>query len=506
MTASHLEVETTLEPPEADPTWALPVDRLRDLPGVDRVVEPPPVTLRARYHDTTGLALLRAGLTLRRREGGADAGWHLKLPAEGGRLEQHAPLTAVDGPVPAPLLGLSRSRHRDLPLVVVAQLRTERRTVLLTAADGTVLAEVADDTVAAEVPPAVAADGGTARPGWRELEVELVAGDDDLRRAAVDVLLAAGATTSTHPSKVGRALAAAGAGPRLAPPGPGTPGASGGDGAAAVLLAAVVRHRETLLVQDPLVRLDAPDAVHSMRVACRRLRSLLAAFRPQLDPAVSEPLREELRWLGQVLGGPRDAEVVRARLATRLGELPAGGGDRVWPAPPAAPGAVAALDGARYLQLLAALDGFVADPPVVAHRGRRRGTRRAARHAYRRVARALAAVPAAPGPEQDTAWHEVRKATERLRYTCEAVTTVHGAPARRLARRAEALQERLGEHQDSVLARDVLRGAAGRTDDRDETFLLGTLAGLELASARAVLADLDRPVRRLHRAAARWFD
>jgi len=414
------------------------------------------------------------------------------------------------------LLGLSRARHRDRPLTVVAVLTTQRQTALLTDTAGAVLAEVAEDTVTAEVTTSFSADGGPVRQRWQEVEVELVEGDEDLLVAVVEVLVAAGARPADHGSKLEHVLTTAGAltaaarrADGAAAPGDHAPDASvvPADGAAAVLLDEVRAHLETLLVQDPLVRLDAPDAVHTMRVSSRRLRSLLAAFRPLLDPAVAEPLRDELRWLGQVLGGPRDAEVVQARLGQRLAELPDGPTGRTWPqqAPLASQGTAEVLDGARYLALLGELDRFVAQPPVVTRRGRRKGTRRAARRAYRRVADALAAVPEQGGVEQDAALHAVRKATKRLRYTCDAVVEVHGGRARRLARRAEDLQEHLGDHQDSVLAREVLHGAADRTDERAETFLLGTLAGLELAAARANVAGLGRPVRRLHRAAHRWF-
>ena len=165
---------------------------------------------------------------------------------------------------------------------------------------------------------------------------------------------------------------------------------------------------------------------------------------------------------------------------------------------------MAALDGPRYLRLLVALDELLAAAPV-RHAGRRAGTRKPARRAYRRLTKALAHVPPEPGPEQDEALHEARKAAKRLRYTCEAVVPVHGGRARRLARRAEDVQELLGEHQDSVVARQVLHGAAGRTDVGSEAFLLGTLAGLELAAARDVARRLRRPVERLGKAAGAWF-
>ena len=58
------------------PGWA-------GLAGEESLVGPEEQTLEAVYFDTEDLRLARAGVTLRRRRGGDDAGWHLKLP--GGR-------------------------------------------------------------------------------------------------------------------------------------------------------------------------------------------------------------------------------------------------------------------------------------------------------------------------------------------------------------------------------------------------------------------------------------
>ena len=55
--------------------------------------------------------------------------------------------------------------------------------------------------------------------------------------------------------------------------------------------------------------------------------------------------------------------------------------------------------------------------------------------------------------ERDEWYHEIRKAAKRLRYAAESVEPAFGAPATTLAEAAEDLQEVLGEHQDSVVAR-----------------------------------------------------
>ena len=69
-------------------------------------------------------------------------------------------------------------------------------------------------------------------------------------------------------------------------------------------------------------RQDAPDGVHKMRVATRRLRSALATFRPLLDRTITDPLRDELKWIAAELGGARDAEVLRMRLLDELAAEP----------------------------------------------------------------------------------------------------------------------------------------------------------------------------------------
>ena len=57
--------------------------------------------LSATYYDTADLRLLRSRMTLRRRRGGSDAGWHLKLPAGAdSRDEVRHPLGRYRKPPP----------------------------------------------------------------------------------------------------------------------------------------------------------------------------------------------------------------------------------------------------------------------------------------------------------------------------------------------------------------------------------------------------------------------
>ena len=76
--------------------------------------------LSATYYDTEDQRLAASKITLRRRTGGSDAGWHLKLPEGAGeRREVHAPLGTAEREVPEELAALERGvlvRHLDLDL------------------------------------------------------------------------------------------------------------------------------------------------------------------------------------------------------------------------------------------------------------------------------------------------------------------------------------------------------------------------------------------------------
>ena len=269
---------------------------------------------------------------------------------------------------------------------------------------------------------------------------------------------------------------------------------------------------QMLKEQEARVRQDEPDAVHKMRIAIRRLRAALAAYRKLLRPDVVAHLREELKWLAGTSGAARDAQVMHQRLTRLLAEQPAelvigpvsqrvddeletdfeAGHHEV----------LTALDSERYARLPEALDRLLADPPL---------TRRASRPAHKalprlvakaegRLRRAVEAAPDTEGPERDTALHEVRKCAKRLRYAGEVATPIHPKRAARLTDAAHDLQRLLGDHHDSVVARDLLLrlGAAARGLGESD-FTYGQLHALEEgkaaeSDARFVQAWRDMPV------------
>ncbi|WP_209561164.1 CYTH domain-containing protein [Frigoribacterium sp. PvP032] len=212
---------------------------------VARVERAAPAHLRAVYHDTDDHLLLGSRITLRRRTGGHDEGWHLKLPpapassgqetssdgpgATGadhsaadsttgepdgstrGRREVHAPLGSADEGVPAELLARVEEQLGGRPVSPVVVLETTRTATTLLDAEGAALAELADDVVTATVPGRDGAEPVVRR--WREWEAELAPGVDgasgDALLDAIEArLLAGGAVPSASRSKLARGLGA----------------------------------------------------------------------------------------------------------------------------------------------------------------------------------------------------------------------------------------------------------------------------------------------------------
>jgi CHAD domain-containing protein len=115
------------------------------------------------------------------------------------------------------------------------------------------------------------------------------------------------------------------------------------------------------------------------------------------------------------------------------------------------------------------------------------------RKEWKRVRRlAAAAREAEPGAEHDARLHEVRKSAKRLRYAAEAVEPAFGAKATRFAAAAEEIQEVLGDLNDSVVTRALLRELAADSAGRPGNALLyGRMHAAEERHAARALAQYD---------------
>jgi inorganic triphosphatase YgiF len=195
MTA-HIERERKYEVRDDGP--APPVSGLTFAGGASPV-DPSSEELQAVYFDTPDLRLIRAGITLRRRAGGPDEGWHLKVPAADAdtRIELRLPLDEATAnsstPPPAEFAELLVGHTRGEALEPVAHIVTDRTRWQLLGTAGRV-AELTDDRVEAT-------DLRRKSTGrWREVEVELTDhGDPALLESADDELRRHGLLRSSAP-------------------------------------------------------------------------------------------------------------------------------------------------------------------------------------------------------------------------------------------------------------------------------------------------------------------
>ena len=499
MPSRQVEVERKYD---VDAQVALP--DLRLLPKVAGVEPVLQSTLDAVYSDTPDLALADAGITLRRRTGGSDAGWHLKVPRSGDdRAELAEPLRDDENGVPAELLQHIRGWVRDAELRPVATLSTRRVVHRLVGKSGRVLAEVSDDIVTATAIAMPSATGGAVdapSSTWREWEIELVDGSRKLLAAAEDLFAGAGASRSTWPSKLHHALnrhpspVPAGSAPRSSSD-------PGRESAGRLMAEYLAVQFDVIVARDPDVRSNEPDAVHKVRVATRRMRSILSSFRPMFDRKVTDPIREELKWFAGILGAARDVEVQREHLRSAAAAEPAdlvlgpvlrrieadlGGADET-----ASRRLREGMSSPRYFRLLDTVEALVRQPPLteLATGKARTVLGRSVRSACKDLYRLAGAEPPVETDERDHWLHEIRKSAKRVRYAAEMAEPALGKAATVLAASATAIQEILGDHQDSVVIRATLRAMAIRMhQDGENAFTVGRLHALQQVRADAAEA------------------
>ncbi|MBD7958073.1 CYTH domain-containing protein [Microbacterium sp. Sa4CUA7] len=204
-----IEVERKYDVDDAAavPDWTV-------LPGVAVVGAAEHRRLDARYLDTAEAHLARSRVAVRRRTGGPDAGWHIKISSPEGKHEWAWPLDAepdddaAELPVPDPVIA-ALARWATPPFTALARIRNERAAYALRDADGALVAEFVDDHVTARD------ERRGTEASWREWELELgpaapvdADGRAALFAAADAIVAAAGGRLAASESKLGRVLGA----------------------------------------------------------------------------------------------------------------------------------------------------------------------------------------------------------------------------------------------------------------------------------------------------------
>lgn len=288
----------------------------------------------------------------------------------------------------------------------------------------------------------------------------------------------------------------------LAPRRHGAPDTSGAASAEACFTMAVGHLLDVALHYAPVARagLDA-EGVHQLRVALRRLRSVLKVFRPITGCPQSLVLDQMLKDMLGLLGPARDWDVFLGGIGADLaGVLP---GERrlrsllhaAEAERQAAYRALAeALDGPVWrTTLLTGLTFLLGKPWRAGGHAERLALLDAAAHDFarlvldkrwRKLREAGAEIETLP-PE---ALHELRLDAKRLRYAAEVFAPVFPRKAaRRFQKRLAALQEELGRSNDAAVAQALVRGLALQQDE-GRAWAVGVAEGWCLARS---IADRD---------------
>lgn len=239
---------------------------------------------------------------------------------------------------------------------------------------------------------------------------------------------------------------------------------------------------------EPAARIGEDDeALHDMRVAARRMRAAISLFSPAL-PAHTEPLREELRWIGGVLGEVRDADIQLERLAawaqdadeTQVASLQMLSRILEKHRQRARERLLRALDSRRYQRLVERFTSMLQRGPLRRSMNSRTPAlallpEMIAAHHARVVKLGDRLKPDSP-PQ---AYHRLRIRCKRLRYAVEFSREAYGPPAVEFAEVMVGMQDLLGLHQDAYVAVGSLEELLGREARRlppQAVFLMGQIA------------------------------
>ena len=430
--------------------------RLPPLPGTPL----PRRRLISSYYDTAQYDLAHAGITLRHRVERGKQAWQLKLPLMKDRQEvELVDRASIPPTMFRDLLFLHLGGRELLP---VATLRVWRAGIRVRM-DRVPVADVTLDQVS------LMKEGAVVQR-FRELEIEQVNGKDGALADLERQLRQAGAEGHDGRPKLFRALSLVASGSEP-PPASDAP-------VMAHVKWVLAHHVRWLLAHDPGTRLGRePESLHQMRVATRQLRAVLRATRPLLVPEWANSLRDELRWLGQLLGPARDLDVQVAYFREESARLEARDRRPLTPF-------IAHLEtqrnnvqavllnelkSERYLDLIRRLQQAAQDPTVVESTLTLRDL---AKQEFTKLRKAIRLAGQAPN---NATIHRTRIKTKRARYAAELAEPTVGKPATRFISKARVVQDVLGMHQDAIQAEVHIRAFLKQSTSVRAAFVAGRM-------------------------------
>ncbi len=256
-------------------------------------------------------------------------------------------------------------------------------------------------------------------------------------------------------------------------------------------------------------RADPVERVHQSRVAMRRIRSNLRTFRLLLDPSWGTALRAELAWYGGELGRSRDLDVLTEVVSRRGPEvLDAGEVARLtavidWRRRAVEEDIAIDRAGPRRFHLTEQM-GILWEGPAFKAKAAKPASEVLPAMLHRSWRDVRGAARTARKEPSDIHLHRLRIRLKDLRYGCETVALVAGAPARKTARAAERLQSRLGDLHDMVFSIGWLESLA--TDQPDLADAAQRLVVLQREYAEEIRQGWRKDFKVVERRWRRWQD
>ena len=267
---------------------------------------------------------------------------------------------------------------------------------------------------------------------------------------------------------------------------------------------------------EPAARLgEGPEGLHKLRVAGRRMDTVLTLFRSCLPVALAKS-RPMLKGLVDALGDVRDVDIRLQSVSSFRDGLPEGERPALGPLlrhleserAGARAAMLRALDAKPARHWLDTLPDQLARAKASAASASSRSTVAwvAAPDLIRKRYRKLRKCARRLTPESSMAqFHKVRIRAKKLRYALEVVAPTYGKPAERMIERLQKLQSRLGtQHDADVLARYLRQLAAHPPADFTAAtlFMMGGMAQLNASEAARLSRRIEKPWRKVR--GRRW--
>ncbi|GJL69204.1 MAG: hypothetical protein NPIRA06_18390 [Nitrospirales bacterium] len=401
----------------------------------------PPRVFTSTYFDSEHHRLGQLGLTLRKRVKQAHGVWQLKIPSGDNRLELE--IASGSRSIPWEFQNLLRSFFRKQEAVQIGKLRTRRKGVRIRK-DGQVIAEVVQDSVA------LIRDKRIVH-SFQEVEVELQGGTDTQLNPVRKILLHAGAEEKPLQPKIFQALQL---------PYPLTVEFSDSSAPPTAHIRERLHSQYLQMLQnDPGTRLGRDsEALHHMRVATRRMRAIIRAVSSFLAPEWTEQVRQELGWVGSLLGEVRDWDVLLESFRQNFHDF-SSSEQRSFQTilknfedqrSVARAKLLEGLGSDRYLNLLNHFENSLIQLPF---QPTPFTLTELAKKAFQKIQDIANTSNSLFGKSE---LHHTRRLLKRARYAIELAEPLFGKRAKRFLQQAKVVQDLLGLHQDAVVAEQRL--------------------------------------------------